>query len=241
MLVIPFFVATIFAVIVMLVAGISTTDQEHAFDEEQVKVAQGEADEIHSNTTPIISRMSLLPTSGLRFQRAMLGLLVGLLILSIYLQVGFYASSDGGSTFQSTFCTLAPANNDAIIAYMQKEHIQYAWANNWLAYPIVFKTHESIIISDPLPFIRHIPMLDRIPAYTQAVIHADRPSFLTLVKHDNPYPVLLKLLDAEHVIYHVARFPSQKGRDVLVVTPLNQTVSPLNGSFFEVFFCNSDG
>ncbi len=235
-LVIPFFVATIFAVVVMLEAGISTTGQEKTLDGEQAKVQRGEADKAHSDTRSVSSRI----TPGPRSQKAMLGLLVGFLILSIYLQVGSYALSDAGSTFQSPYCNRAPANNDAIITYMQKEHIQYAWANNWLAYPIIFKTHESIIISDPLPLIRHIPMLDRIPAYTQAVRHADRPSFLVLVSHSNPYPPILKLFDAENVTYHFARFPSQAGKDVLVVTPLNQTVSPFQGSsFFDIFFCNS--
>ncbi|HEX9134990.1 MAG TPA: hypothetical protein VF844_22115 [Ktedonobacteraceae bacterium] len=242
MLVIPFFVATIFAVAVMLESGISSTDQEQAWDGEQAKVAQSEADAALSNTTPAFSRLSSLLNPGPRSQRAVLGLLVGLLILSVYLQAGLYALSDAGSTFQSTYCNRAPANNDAIIAYMQSEHIQYAWANNWLAYSIVFKTHESIIISDPLPIIRHIPMLDRIPAYTEAVRHADRPSFLILVKHDDPYPAILKLFDAKQVAYDVARFPSQEGRDVLVVTPLNRTVSPFDASsFFDFFFCGIYG
>ena len=83
-------------------------------------------------------------------------------------------------------------------------------------------------------------MLDRIPAYTQAVLHADRPSFLVLAVHSNPYPPILKLFDAENVRYHAARFPSLAGNDVLVVTPLNQTVSPFNGSsFFDIFYCDS--
>lgn len=241
MLVIPFVVATIFTVVVMLEAGISTTGQEQALDGEQARVERGQADKAHSNTRSISSRISLLSTPEPRTQKAMLGLLVGFLILSIYLQVGFYALSDAGSTFQSPFCNRTPANNDAIIAYLQKEHIQYAWANNWLAYPIIFKTHESIIMSDPLPFIRHIPMLDRIPAYTQAVLHADRPSFVVLVSHSDPYPPILKLFDAGNVTYHLARFPSQAGKDVLVVTPLNQTVSPFQGSsFFDIFFCSSE-
>jgi hypothetical protein len=242
MLVIPFFVATIFAVAVMLEAGISTTVQVKALDEDKANIAQREAESTLSITTPTSSRLSSLLNPGPRSQRAVLGLLVGLLILSVYLQAGLYALSDAGSTFQSTFCNRAPANNDAIIAYMQSEHIQYAWANNWLAYSIVFKTHERIIISDPLPIIRHIPMLDRIPAYTEAVRHADRPSFLILVKHDDPYPALLKLFDAKQVTYNVARFPSQEGRDVLVVTPLNRTVSPFDASsFFDFFFCGIYG
>ncbi len=239
MLVLPFFVATIFAVAVMLEAGISTTGQVKALDGEQANVVQREAGTTLSIASPAFSRLSTLLNPGPGSQRAVLGLLVGLLILSVYLQAGLYALSDGGSAFQSTFCNRAPANNDAIIAYMQRKHIQYAWANNWLAYPIVFKTHESIIISDPLPIIRHIPMLDRIPAYTEAVRHADRPSFLILVKHDDLHPALLKLFDAKKVTYDVARFPSQEGRDVLVVTPLNQTVSPFEAlTYFEFFFCD---
>jgi hypothetical protein len=241
MLVIPFFVATIFAVAVMLEAGISTTGQVKALDEEKANIAQREAEATLSITTPTSSRLSSLLNPGSRTQRAVLGLLVGVLVLSICLQAGLYALSDGGRTFQSTYCTIAPANNNAIIAYMQKKHIQYAWANNWLAYSIVFKTHESIIISDPLPIIRHIPMLDRIPAYTEAVRHADRPSFLILVKYDDSHPAILKLLDAEHVTYDVARFPSQELRDVLVVTPLNRTVSPFDaGAFLGFFYCVND-
>ena len=242
MLVIPFFVATIFAVAVMLESGISTTGQVTALDGEQDNVAQREAEATLSITTPASSRLSSLLNPGSRSQRAVLGLLVGVLILSVYLQAGLYALSDGGSASQSTLCNIAPANNDAIIAYMQKKHIQYAWANNWLAFPIVFKTHESIIISDPQPIIRHIPMLDRIPAYTEAVRHADRPSFLILVKYDDSHPAILKLLDAEHVTYDVARFPSHDLRDVLVVTPLNRTVSPFDaGAFYGFFFCRIDG
>lgn len=84
-------------------------------------------------------------------------------------------------------------------------------------------------------------MLDRIPAYTEAVRHADRPSFLILVKYDDSHPAILKLLDAEHVTYDVARFPSQELRDVLVVTPLNRTVSPFDAAaFLGFFYCVND-
>jgi hypothetical protein len=239
LLVVPFFVATVFAVVVMLEAGIPSTDQE--LDAAQGIVERGENNRVVTNTQSAASRISLLVTNVEGYQKVILGLLVGFLIVSIYLQIGFYALSDGGSTLQSPFCNRAPANNDAIIAYLQKEHIQYAWANNWLAYPIVFKTHESIIISDPLPLIRRIPILDRIPAYTQAVLKADRPSFLVFVSHGDPHPPILQIFDLENVKYRSARFPSEAGKDVLVVTPLNQTVSPLKGnSFFNSFFCSSE-
>ncbi len=242
MLVIPFFVATIFTAVILLEADTYNIDHEQALNGEQTRVGQENTIESASKASaPASPRSSSLATTGLPYQKAALGLLVGFLILTVYFQVVFYALSDAGSTFQSTFCTYAPAKNDAIIAYLEREHIHYAWANNWIAYPIVFKTHESIIISDPLPIIRNVPILDRIPAYTEAVRKADRPSFLILVKHNDPYPLMLELLDIEKVAYHVARFPSQEGRDVLVITPLNQTVSPLDSFFFNIFICSRDG
>ena len=170
-----------------------------------------------------------------------LGIMVSFLMLSIILQVALYGITDPGSTFQSPYCTFAPTNNDAIITYMEREHIRYAWAINWLAYPIVFKTHGDIIMSDPLPLIRHIQILDRIPAYTNAVSQAEQPSLVVLVKHSDPHPLLLKMLDDQQITYRVARFPAEQGRDVLVVTPLNQTVNPASSaSYFNVFVCSVD-
>lgn len=239
MLILPFFVATIFTAVVMLEAGVYRADQEQALDGGSIKVATGAMDVVRTeDTTAAPPRRSSLATTGSRPQRAILGLLVGFLVLSVYLQVAFYGLSDAGSTFQSPYCTQAPANNDAIINYMLREHIHYAWANNWIAFPIDFKTQERIMISDPLAIIRNHPTLNRIPAYTEAVLHADRPSFLVFVRHNDSYPRLLQLLDAGQVIYQTARFPAQEGHDVLVVTPLNRTVSPFDGDkFLTIFFC----
>ncbi len=244
MLIIPFFVATIFTVVVMFEADSFHIKQEQALDGSQARFELEntiESEQTSNNSTSQSPHASLHATPGSPNWKIVLGLLVGFLILSVYFQVALYAASDAGSTFQSTFCTNAPANNDAIIAYMEREHIHYAWANNWLAYPIVFKSHESIIISDPLPLIRNIPILDRIPAFTEAVRKADRPSFLILVKHNDPYPLMLELFDIQKIRYNVARFPSQAGRDVLVITPLNQTVLPLDKFFFNMFICSRDG
>ena len=241
MLVIPFFVATIFTVVILLEVDAHTLKHEQALDGRQTTVGQENTIKFESasnSSVPATPHASTLHRPILPYWHIALGVLVGFLIVSVYLQVSLYAASDAGSTFQSTFCTRAPANNDAIIAYMEREHIHYAWANNWIAYPIVFKTHESIIISDPLPLIRNSPILDRIPAYTEAVRKSDRPSFLILVKHNDPYPSMLKLLDIQKVTYNVARFPSQEGRDLLVITPLNRTVSPLNDSFYFMFACS---
>ncbi|HXX79008.1 MAG TPA: hypothetical protein VEI53_10970, partial [Ktedonobacteraceae bacterium] len=244
MLVLPFFVATVFVIVILLEAGAYRVHQHRASNDALPRADQDNPLQAHSIPgpgAPLASQAFSSVKSGSSYWKLALALLVASLIVSVYLQVSLYAASDAGSTFQSAFCTNAPANNDAIIAYMEREHIHYAWANNWIAYPIVFKTHENIIISDPLPLIRHIPLLDRIPAYTQAVRNADRPSFLVLVKHDDPYPLMLQYLDIQKIRYNVARFPSQNGRDVLVITPLNRTVSPLDSFFFNVFICSRDG
>lgn len=180
-------------------------------------------------------------SSGWLKQRAVVGVMVAFLVLSILLQAGLYGLADPGRTFQSPYCTYAPANNDAIINYMQRERIHYAWAINWLAFPIVFKSRGDIIMSDPLPLIRHNYMLDRIPAYTSAVSNADRASMVVLAQHNDPYPLLLQMLDKQQITYRVARFPAQQGRDVLVVTPLNRTVDPTSSAaYFNVFVCSLD-
>ena len=174
-----------------------------------------------------------------RSQRMVQRVLICLLLIALVTQLYTYRLTDAGRTFQSPYCTSAPANDDLLIAYMQREHIRYAWANNWIAYPLDFKTHGSIIATDPLPLIRHRDQLNRIPAYTDAVEHADRPSMIVLVKRNDQYPLLLKLLDADRVTYRLARFPAEPGMDVLVVTPLSRTVSPFeSGAFYAIFVCS---
>ena len=159
-----------------------------------------------------------------------------LLLIYLITQVFTYGLTSPSSTFQSPFCLEAPANNDPIIAYMQQQHIHYAWAPNLLGYPIVFKTNSNIIIANPLVLINPPQAVNRFPAYTDAVLHADRPSFLIFAQHDDVHPALLKLLDSEQVMYRVGRFPSEPGIDVLVVTPLSRTISPLESSAFYGFF-----
>ncbi|MDQ2902953.1 MAG: hypothetical protein M3Y81_05305 [Chloroflexota bacterium] len=176
-----------------------------------------------------------------RGQRAPLfiqAMLLASLLVIVYPQVWTYRAADPGLTFQSPYCSLAPANNDQLIAYMQHEHIRYAWANNWIADPLLFKTHSSIIVADPLPLLRHLPLLDRFPAYTNAVEHADRPSIITITLRVYRYPLLLKILDTQGITYRVARFPSEPGVDILVVTPLNRTVYPFKSMvFYGAFLC----
>ncbi|MDQ2714567.1 MAG: hypothetical protein M3Z08_06645, partial [Chloroflexota bacterium] len=164
--------------------------------------------------------------------------LLASLLVVVYTQVWTYSTADPGLTFQSPYCSFAPANNDQLITYMQREHIRYAWANNWIADPLLFKTHSNIIVTDPMPLLRHLPLLDRFPAYTNAVRHADRPSMITITLHVYRYPLLLRILDKQGIIYRVARFPAEPGVDILVVTPLNHTVYPFKSMvFYGAFLC----
>jgi len=167
-------------------------------------------------------------------------ILFAFLVVYLGAQAWTYGLTDAAGTFQSPFCLEAPANNDSIIAYMQREHIHYAWAANLLGYPIVFKTNGDIIIANPLALTTPPLAINRIPAYTAAVQHADRASMLVFAQHDDLHPALLMMLDAEQVTYRVARFPSELGIDVLVVTPLNRSVLPFESRAFNEFFICSE-
>jgi hypothetical protein len=141
-----------------------------------------------------------------------------------------YAQTNAGYTFQTSGCVAAPAKNDPIIEYMQHEHIRYAWGSFWIGNPIIFKTQEHIIIADPRIITTPRFFKSRIPAYTTAVVYADRPSVLTLVSDSDSHPQLLRKLDTEHIVYHVARFPSEPGIDLLVVTPISHDISPFESN-----------
>lgn len=168
---------------------------------------------------------------------ASLVVLFALLVAYLAGQAATYGLTNPDLAFQSPWCTIAPANYEPIIAYMEQEHIQYAWATNLLAYPITFKTDNKIIMADPTALQHPDATINRIPAYTDAVNHADRPSLLAFVRHGDAHPYLLQQLDAAHVTYKSALFPSQPGIDVLVVTPLNRTVSPFESANLDIFYC----
>jgi hypothetical protein len=220
-LTLPFFFATIFTLLSMLIAS-----------------------RISARTvTTAPSPRPFHPRSyGLRVPHISIVLqifLFALLLAYFSIQAGTYGLTDADQAFQSPYCTIAPANYDPIIAYMQQEHIHYAWASNLLGYPIVFKTNSNIIVVDPLPLMHPSIAINRIPSYTDAVKNADRPAFLVFVQHGNPHPRLLQLLDADHVTYHAKFFPSENGVDVMVVTPLSRTVSPFESKEFDFFYCNT--
>ncbi len=167
-------------------------------------------------------------------------ILFAVLLVYLGVQAWTYGLTDPGYTFQSAYCLEAPANNAPIIAYLQQRHVHYAWASNWLAYDIVYKTDGAIVAADPLPFLPGSPNIDRIPANTQGVRHADRPALLVFVRHSDSRPLLLSYLDSAQVTYQAARFPSEPGIDVLVVTPMSRTVSPFESPAFSNIFtsCN---
>jgi hypothetical protein len=119
---------------------------------------------------------------------------------------------------------------------MEQEHIQYAWGTNILANVITFKTHGQIVAIDPSGIIDDAIGVNRLPAYIVAVEQAERPAIIQLVRSDELQPLVLSILDQEHITYRVARFPSEPGIDVIVVTPLNRTAPVISAPAFRPLF-----
>ncbi len=184
---------------------------------------------------------SAAPRGKRNFVLGVQGVLAIVALFCVFAQVNTYMQSNPDLTFQSPYCTVPPANNDPIIAYLRREHIHYGWAAKWVGFPIIFKTQGSIILADPQPVLGNVPTLNRFPQDVVTVQRADRPSILLLVLQGDLHPPLLQTLDAEHVTYRVAFFPSQPGRMVMIITPLNRTVSPfaMPAAFNGVFHCTT--
>jgi hypothetical protein len=155
---------------------------------------------------------------------------VGLLVvLAIYFlsQGVAYIQADPRYTFQGTGCISSnPTDQSPIIKYMQQAHIRYAWATGWLADPITFKTNGALLVTE---------RPGRILANSNTVLHADRPGIFFLVRHDDLHPIILQAVDTRNITYHIERFYSEPGIDLLLVTPLNRTVSPLDPAFSNLF------
>ncbi len=210
MLVLPFFFAAVFtfAITYLFRAGAKIPLQA-------VRKGKGVPGKVAARILPRVALIAQISLSVV-------------LLTYFAVQVASYGLSDPDATFLSPSCTIAPASNDAIIAYLQKEHVHYAWAIQWVGNPIIFKTNNSIILADPRVIIFHYG-LGRIQAYTEALLHADRPSMLSIVPHNKRYPAILRIMDAQHVTYHMKRFPSEPGYDIIAVTSLSQTV-PISSS-----------
>jgi hypothetical protein len=203
---VPFIIAGIFT-------AISAYLQEMSNGQPQVK------DEVDS--TPWSRAITRSPFS----MAVQAGLLI---LLAVYLGSQSYAyfTANAGYTFQTSACTMAPANNDQVIAFMESQHIRYAWSHGWMGDPIAFKTDGAIVTADARFLTGVQPYLGRIPAYTLAVWHAGRPSILTLARHDDANPPQLQYLATQHITYRVTRFSSEPGFDLLLITPLNRSLSP---------------
>ncbi len=231
MLVLPFFFATaITAVALRLYEGLLShspaISDAHRDRGTQDNTLNTEGDFIGGG------RDQSVPTA---VARVVQGMLFVLLLLTLGTQVASYGLVDPAATFQSPSCPMAPANDDPIIAYLQQEHVHYAWAIPWIGNPITFKTNTSIITADPRPIINFMG-LTRIVAYLRDVSLANRPALLTFVRHNDPHPLLLRILDTRHITYRAAYFPSEPDIDVLVVTRLSRTLSLYESKYLQKVF-----
>jgi hypothetical protein len=206
----PFFIATAFTIPAMIA--------------QERKKAQMQEKEDIKDISPLISR----PTSTrLTLLAAIQASLLVVLVLYFCLQGAAYLRANSRYTFQGTGCISSnPTDQYPIINYMQHAHIQYAWATGWLGDPITFKTNGALIVTE---------RPGRIPANNNTVLHADRPSIFFLVRHNDLHPAILKAVDAKNITYHIERFYSEPGIDLLLVTPLNRTISPLDPAFNNLF------
>src|SRR5205085_3098716 len=153
--------------------------------------------------------------------------IIALLFVTLFSQAYDYAQAHAGRTFQTSGCVVLPQDYAPVIEYMQREHITYAWATFWMGYPIIFMTHEQIIVVDPRVVTNPRVFSTRLPEYKLSILRAERPSVLTIVRHNESQPALLQVLDAEGITYRSARLPAQAGNtDVLIITPLNRAISP---------------
>lgn len=139
-----------------------------------------------------------------------------------------YQKANVPYAFESPYCHYAPIDDTPIIRYLESQHVHYAWSTNWIAYRIIFETNHQIVMSDVMAVTPPYTDANRIPADTQAVSHADRPALLLFVPANDARPAILSDLDSMGVRYRSARFAGMTGEDVLVVIPLNRTVSPLD-------------
>ncbi len=215
----PFFVAAIFTIISVYI-------QEKGTGHTLAQSEDGTEPTTHTQPTRATTRSPFTTV-------ALSGLLV-VLVIYLGLQSYAYFTADPGYTFQTSACTMAPANNDPVIAYLQSQHIRYVWSHGWMGDPIAFKTDGAIVTADARFLTGYQPYLGRIQEYTLAVWHADRPTVLILVHHNDS--ARLQLLTSWNITYHVASFTSEPGYDVLVVTPLNRSLTPtevanVTGSF----------
>jgi hypothetical protein len=207
---IPFVIAAVFTLPAMF-AMEKKKAQKKKQDENQ-NISPNTLERIPTRLTPLVAIQS--------------GLLI---ILALYFvaQGAAYLQANPKYTFQGTGCiSQNPTDQSAIINYMQHTHLRYAWATGWLGDPITFKTNGALLVTE---------LHGRIQANSNTVLHANRPGIFLLVRQEKLHPTLLQVLDARKITYHVERFFADPGINLLLISPLNRTVSPLDPAFSKVF------
>lgn len=187
----------------------------------------GTADTPAQHNTHIIGRL-IRSWEHLATEKARLCRILSILLLIAYFGTQWmnYLQSDPDQTFQSTYCHTPPADYSALINYIEQAHIHYIWGSNWLVFPITYASHGAIVATQ----------LDGArPEDIQRVMQADRPSLMLFVLHTDNNPQPLRLLNSNRIRYHIKRFAGQRGYDVLLVTPLNRTISPKEQAFRSIF------
>lgn len=143
----PFFVAAIFTIISVYI-------QEKGTGHTLAQSEDGTEPTTHTQPTRATTRSPFTTV-------ALSGLLV-VLVIYLGLQSYAYFTADPGYTFQTSACTMAPANNDPVIAYLQSQHIRYVWSHGWMGDPIAFKTDGAIVTADARFLTGYQPYLGRV-------------------------------------------------------------------------------
>jgi hypothetical protein len=209
-LALPFFYAALITIISMLLSqwGKNLSARAVYANEGTLKAQSTSRDRIAAHRVPIMAQVLLFACAAL------------CLLATAY----SYGLADPGYTFQTPACKISPANDEPIIAYLEQQHVHYAWALTWIGNPIIFKTQERIIVADPRVFLGFDA--ERIAAYTNDVVHAQSPALLFFVSANDSHPPLLRYFDAHHITYQAKLFPSEPGTDIMVVTALSRTIMP---------------
>ncbi|MDQ2717047.1 MAG: hypothetical protein M3Z08_19255 [Chloroflexota bacterium] len=184
-----------------------------------------------------IARMSLpahVPTErqhAMKRQVLLSGTARSLLLCGLFIYLsgqGYtYIQSNPEHIIQTPGCSALLEQSDQLVAYLEHSHIHYAWAASWLGNVVMFQSNEHVVTADPRVITNHDE--DLLPAYTAAVSRATHASVLAFALSSDLHPTLLQALNANHVTYRLARFSTTPALDVLVVTPLNRTLSPFEG------------
>lgn len=215
MLALPFFIATAFVVVLLVVLGF-----KH----------KSEGRETEKNVAQPLKVSRQFPNS--RFATLLLSALLIIFLFNTGAQLYKYHKADAYYTFQTSGCTIVPREYEPLISYLQQEDIHFVWASMWIANPLLFRTQSHIIAIDPRQADANS---SRIPEYTRAILKAKNPSIIELVDQGASMTPLLNKLDQQGITYHTKRLFASPGVDMLVITP-STFVSPNMSNNLDVWF-----